>query len=483
MKPDTHDVVQRELIERLDRVFNPRCVAVVGDKKVRNYGWLKSLKTFTGSLYSVQVDEREIPGIEELGVTNVAALTDIPEPVDFVVCAAPRRIAARIVRDCIAIEAGGVALFTSGFSEHGDDEGKQLEQELIELARDARLPVIGPNCMGLHIPGLGVRFSTDQPVQAGGDVGFIAQSGTHGMNFSLVGAVHGIYCSKLVSFGNGAVLEAADYLQYFADDDATKIIGMYIEGVRDGERFARVLRDVARRKPVVVWKGGQTEVGKRATFSHTASLTTSGRVWDALIKQAGAIAVDGLDEMVDVVQALRLVRPALRRRVALAAMTGGQSVVIADDFAKAGFDVPLLSDASTARLSEFVNVIGGSYENPLDLVNTVLYDAAAVRRVLDILNNDPKIDAIAFEVSAYILHGRWVKDPALLEGLLDILQAFRQDSTKAFVVIVYPGHVEAKAAEVRDALQQRGVATYPTFARAAGALAKVITNHAERAAH
>jgi len=478
----THDAVQRELQERLKRVFNPRCVAVVGDKKVRNYGWLKSLKPFTGSLYSVQVDKQEIAGIEKLGITNVTDLAEIPEPVDFVVCAAPRHIALRIVRDCIAIDAGGVALFTSGFSEHGDDEGQQLEQELIQLARDALLPVIGPNCMGLHIPGLGIRFTIDQPVQTGGDVGFIAQSGTHGMNFSLVGAVHGIYCSKLVSFGNGAVLEAADYLQYFAQDDDTKVIGMYIEGARDGERFARVLRDVASRKPVVIWKGGQTDVGQRATLSHTASLTTSGRVWDALIKQAGAIPVDSLDEMVDVVKALRLVRPAAGQRIGLAAMTGGQSVVIADDFAKAGFDVPLLSDSSTARLSKFVNVIGGSYENPLDLVNTVLYDAAAVRRILDVLNDDPKLDAIAFEVSAYILHGRWAKDPALLDDLLGTLQAFAQDSQKPFIVIVYPGHVEAKAAEVRDALQARGVASYPTFERAASALAKTIRYHIQHAA-
>lgn len=474
----THAAVQSELRQRLARVLNPRCIAVVGDKQVRNYSWLKSLKPFTGSLYSVQVDEREIPGIEELGVKNFGALADIPEPIDFVVCAAPRAVAPHIVRDCIAVGAGGIALFTSGFSEHGDEQGKQLEQELIQLARDARLPLIGPNCMGLHIPRLGVRFSTDQPVHAGGDIAFISQSGTHGLNFSLGAALHGLYCSTLVSFGNGAVLEAADYLDYFADDDTTEVIGMYIEGVRDGPRFARVLRDVARRKPVVVWKGGQTEVGKRATLSHTASLTTNSRVWNALVKQAGAIPVDSLDEMLDVVKALRRPRPTTGRSVALAAMTGGQSVVIADDFAKAGFEIPIFSAASSARLREFVNVIGGSAENPLDLVNTVLYDATAVRRVLDILNEDPKIDAIAFEVSAYIMHGRWAKDPALLEALLDTVAAFNRASTKTFAVIIYPGHVEAKAADVRDALQQRGVATYPTFARAATALAKAIAFHA-----
>ncbi len=291
---------------RLDRVLNPKSVAVVGDKKASGYMWLRSLKTFTGNLYSVQLDENEIPGIEEMGVTNYSSLSDIPESVDFVVCAVPRQVSPFIVKDCVTNDVGGVTLFTSGFAETGEEDGKVLQNQIEEIAREGDLALIGPNCMGLHIPELGVRFNRDQPANVQGDVGFISQSGTHGMNFSLTGAAHGVICSKLISFGNGIILEAADYLDYLADDHGTKFIGMYIEGARDGPRLIKALRHAAAKKPVVTWKGGQTPAGSRATQSHTASLATNQAVWDAIVRQCGALAVDSLDEMVDVMKVLRL---------------------------------------------------------------------------------------------------------------------------------------------------------------------------------
>ena len=386
---------------QLERLLNPRVVAVVGDKQISGYNWLKSLKSFSGHLYSVQIDPDELGGIAELGVANYPSLTEIPEPVDYVVCAVPRQVAPHIVTDCIAAQVGGVTLFTSGFAETAEELGIQLQAQIQKLAMENDLMLIGPNCMGLHIPKLGVRFNADQPEGVSGDVGFISQSGTHGMNFSLSGAVQGIYASKLISFGNAIVLEASDFLEYLTDDAETKIIGMYLEGVRDGPRFFRALRAAARRKPVVTWKGGQTAAGSRATQSHTASLATNQAVWDAMVRQAGAVSVDSLDEMLDVVKGLRLTKPARGRRIGLMAMTGGQSVVITDAFAKAGWEVPALSDASYASLGEFFNTIGGSYRNPLDMAGTISQNPAEfLTRILTIMERDPNLDALAVEVSA-----------------------------------------------------------------------------------
>ena len=250
-----------ELSANLRRALNPSTIAVVGDKRSLGFMWLNSLKTFTGELYSVQVDEREIAGIEALGIPNYSSLAEVPTRLDYVICSVPRHIAPHIVKDCIASDVGGVTLFTSGFAETGEPEAVALQDQIEALARDTGLALIGPNCLGLHVPKLGVRFNIDQPHGIDGSVGFISQSGTHGMNFSLTGAANGVYCSKLISFGNGIVLEAADYLDYFAEDDDTRVIGMYIEGVRDGPRFARTLRSVAARKPVVVWKGGTNRGG------------------------------------------------------------------------------------------------------------------------------------------------------------------------------------------------------------------------------
>lgn len=460
--------------ERLDRVLNPKVVAVVGDKRASGYMWLNALKPFSGTLYSVQLDAKEIEGITALGVPNVASLTEIPEPVDYVVCAVPRTIAPFIVKDCVATKVGGVTLFTSGFEETGEAEGIALQNQIGEMAREGDLALIGPNCMGIHNPGLGVRFHRDQPHGQSGNVGFISQSGTHGMHFSLIGATRGIYCSKLISFGNGIILEAADYLDYLAADDATEIIGMYIEGARDGRRFVQALRAAAARKPVVIWKGGQTGAGSTAAQSHTASLASNTAVWDALVRQAGGIGVAGLDELIDVVHALQRTKPGRGRRVALMAMTGGQSVALADAFAREGWEVPRFSDETYAELSQFFNVIGGSYQNPLDMAGTIMQDASALDRLFDLMAADPNVDAVAMEVSATFAAQRWEKDPKELEALIGSLQRFQQRSDKPFVAALHPSYVEAAALKARDQLQAAGLAVFPSFERAANALAKSV---------
>ena len=461
-----------DLYANLQRALNPSTIAVVGDKQSLGFMWLNSLKTFTGHLYSVQVDEREIAGIEALGVANYTSLAEIPEPLDYVICSVPRQIAPHIVKDCIASGVGGVTLFTSGFAETGEPEAIALQDQIEALARGAGLALIGPNCLGLHIPKLGVRFNVDQPHGMAGSVGFVSQSGTHGMNFSLTGAANGVYCSKLVSFGNGVVLEAADYLDYFVEDDETAVIGLYIEGVRDGPRFARTLRSVAARKPVVIWKGGQTAAGTRATRSHTASLAADQAIWESLVRQAGAVSVDHLDEMIDVIKAVLFTKPAQGRRVGLMAMTGGQSVALTDAFAKAGWEVPRLSDESYAKLGEFFNVIGGSFQNPLDMAGTIREDPTNLDRLLDIMNRDPNIDAVAMEISATFAAHRWERKPQELEQLLDSLQRFGKRSMKPLVVVLHPAHVESLALGARMKLQARNIATFPSFERAANALAK-----------
>ena len=458
--------------ERLQRALNPEAVAVIGDKKASGYTWLRSLGTFTGNLYSVQVDENEIPGIEELGVANYKSLTDIPERIDFAVCAVPRQVAPFIVQGCVDAEVGGVTLFTSGFAETGEELGVELQQKIYDIAAPSGLALIGPNCMGVHIPRLGVRFNRDQPAGVEGDIGFVSQSGTHGMNFSLTGAAHGLTCSTMVSFGNGIILEAADYLDYLAADERTRIIGMYIEGARDGRRLFDSLKAAAAKKPTIVWKGGQTEGGGRAIRSHTASLASDQAVWEAVIKQAGAVAVHNLDEMVDVAKAALLCKRPSGNRLGLIAMTGGQSVVLTDAFEKAGWKVPRLGEASYAKLSEFFNIIGGSYQNPLDAAGTIGQDAGHLDTIFEILDQDENVDAVAMELSATFMARRWQDKPEEFDRLINSIKRFMSESDKPFLAALHPSHVEEAALQARQRLQQEGIPAFPSFERAANALRK-----------
>ena len=462
----------RDSAAGLDRALNPAVIAVVGDKRASGYMWLRALEPFSGRLYSVQVSPDDAAGIAGLGVPNFSSLGEVPETVDYVVCAVPRAVAPRIVQDCIDAAVGGVTLFTSGFAETGAAEGAELQDRIEAMARDAGLALIGPNCMGLHNPRLGVRFHRDQPHGMAGRVGFISQSGTHGMHFSLVGAQHGIYCSKLISFGNGIVLEAADYLDYLAADTETEVIGLYIEGARDGRRLQRSLRAAAARKPVVVWKGGRTAAGSNAARSHTAALASNRAVWAAAIRQAGAATVESLDEMIDLIKALLFTAPGRGRRVGLMAMTGGQSVALADAFAAAGWEVPRLSQASYAEMREFFTVIGGSYQNPLDMAGTIMEHPEHLDALLDLMAADPNIDAVAMEISATFMVPRWERDPEQLTRLLTSLRRFRETTDKPFVAAMHPSYVEQEALAARDTLQAEGVPVYPSFERAALALAR-----------
>ncbi|MBV8360485.1 MAG: hypothetical protein JO189_21510, partial [Deltaproteobacteria bacterium] len=306
-----------------------------------------------------------------------------------------------------------------------------------------------------------------------GDVCFISQSGTHTINFSSQAPLRGIRVNKAASIGNALMLEGADYVDLMADDPRTRVIGMYIEGVRDGRRFFESLKRAAARFPVVVWKGGMTEAGARATFSHTGSLATPSAVWTSMVNQSGAVSVAGLDAMLDAVEMLSRGRAVTGARMGLVAMTGGQSVVITDTFANAGLKIPTLSDSSYEELKSFFNVIGGSYRNPLDAGGTIMgggVNSGNLARILDILDRDPVIDAIVLEIGTGLRAQRWATHEDELTGLLDRVAEFNLKTTKPFCVILHPAHVETIVARAKQLARERGLVVFDSFERSAAAL-------------
>ena len=461
-------------LKRLDRAFNPRTVAVIGDKLELGYMWLHGLTRFKGRVYSVQIDEREFPGIASLKIDNYLSLLDVPGEIDYAIVAVPATVTPQIIRDCIQKNVGAATLFTAGFAESGTDEGRKLQETIAGLARDAGFNLIGPNCMGIYNPSKGLCHSIDQACYDGGNAGFIAQSGTHATFFSLVAPLNGIKISKSVSYGNAAVLDSPDYLEYMGADHDTEAIGIYIEGINDGRRLFSTLRDVARRKPVLVWKGGTTGEGHRATSSHTGSLAGSPQVWDALIRQCGAVKVNDLDEMVDVMQVLLNARPATGNRVGLAAMTGGQSVVIADAFAGAGFEVPQLTERSYKEFGSFFNTLGASYRNPLD-VSLNFPHLDRIIKSLDILSADDNVDAVVLEISVPFMKNLCWANASLLDEMVVELARYKERTPKPFIAIVVPAHAESDAIEARSKLVERGIPCLPGFQRGANALMKALS--------
>ncbi len=457
---------------RLDRMFNPRTVVVIGDKGP-GYMWLNNsmrFKDMGGALYSVQLDPNEIPGIEKLGIQNFTSLEEVPGEIDYAVVAVPRNVAPIILKGLIENKVHGAGFFTSGFSETGEEEGIELQARLTEMAKAADFNLVGPNCMCLYLPKSGVCFSSDVPVADDGRIGFLSQSGTHAITFSLLTNANGMHLTRCVSMGNAIALDIPDYLDYMTEDPDTEVIGIYVEGVKDGKRFFSSLRAACDKKPVVVWKGGQTEAGARATMSHTASLAAPQAIWDGMIRQCGAVATNNLDETIDAVKALTLAKRPGGRRMALLAQTGGQSVSITDAFAKAGFEVPRLSEDSYRELAEFFNIIGGSFQNPLDMAGTIQGRTETLARIMRIVDADPNIDGMAMEVSAMFSARHWKYRPEALDEMLDALAAHAAQSTKPFVVVMHPAHEAEYVASIQPKFNERRIPTFASFERAAAAL-------------
>jgi acetate---CoA ligase (ADP-forming) subunit alpha len=478
--PDAHKAAR---LENLRRAFEAETVAVIGDKRMNDYLWLRALNRFRGKLYSVQIDPNEIAGIEAMGVENKKSLSDIPARIDYAISAVPRQVAPRILKDCVAHGVGAIGFFTSGFSETGEETGIRLERELREIARDSDIALVGPNCMGLYSPARGLCNFPDEPVGEAGPVSFISQSGTHTINLCIQAAARGVQVGRAASVGNVIVLTAADYLDLFAADPTTRIIGMYIEGARDGRRFFESVRRVAARIPVLIWKGGVTEAGARATFSHTGALATAGAVWEATMRQSGAVGVASLDEMLDAVELLARGRPVQGRRMGLVAITGGQSVVLTDTFAGAGLEVPALSAASYEELGQFFNIVGGSYRNPLDAGGTIAggLHLPNLDRILSILDRDPVIDAIVLEIATGLRGARWAERTQELVMILDRLGEFAGRSAKPFAVILHPAHVETVVARAKALARERGLVVFESFERAAAAFRVAAECHEARA--
>ena len=462
-------------LANLHRALHPRAVAVVGARKADDYSWLRNMSTFDGPVYSVNIDENEIPGIEALGITNYKSLTDIPEPVDFVVVAVPRRAAPFVLQDAITKGVAGAAMFTAGFAETAEAEGIELQQKIVKMARASDIALIGPNCMGVYHPKVGIRNHGEQLAGSAGNIGFLSQSGTHAINFSLYGSSQGLQISKVVSYGNGVILDSPDLLEYLLQDDDTTMIGMYIEGIRDGRLLFDVIKRITPTKPVLIWRGGQTPAGSRATQSHTASLAQDGAVWEALFRQTGAIPIDGLEEMVDTMKALQFLKPSGGSRFGMITMTGGPSVVITDTFAKHDLDIPPLTEASYDRFREFFSIIGGSFKNPVDM--GMNWAGENLTEIMRILLDDPNIDGVVNDLPLTFLFRRMALRPGFKEQLFKTFTEMRDSYDKPILAVVGFSPFEKEEVDFRKELLDIGIPAFHNFERAARAFRNASAYH------
>ncbi len=469
-------LTREETVARLERGFNPRNVAVVGAARHNNFNWLRAHSAFQqnhGKLFHVNIDQNEWPGAEELGVPNFSSLLDIPEPIDYVTISVPRQVVPRVVQDCITKGVAVVHVYTAGFGESGEAEGIRLEQSIVEMAQKAGMPIIGPNCMGLFNPAVGIRQSAGQYHEERGYLGYISQSGSQSTGLVDEAYSHGIKVSYCISMGNGVVVDAPDLVDYLAQDEDTKVIGMYLEGVRNPYKFFQSLREAVKRKPVIIWKVGQTEDAARATEAHTGTSYVRRELWDAVVTRCGAVQVDNMAEMIDTAKALSVVPPAIGVKIGLFALSGGHSTEMANVFSKSGFKVVPFSERSNEELASFLSLIGGNYVNPIQ-VGGENFD-----RIVDVLSRDENIDVVAVEVSTGRLH----QNPEMMEGRIKAFKAFQASSAKPIIAVLsslLPKTDSTTLESVERRFSQEGIPAFLGFERGARALKNVVDYHSQR---
>ena len=460
----------------LEEILHPRSIAVVGASGSggRGGGFVTPLQElgYQGKIYPVNPKYSEI-----MGMKAYPSVKDIPGPVDYVISSIPASQVLGMLEDCSQKGVKCVHLFTARFSETGRKEAAELEQEILRQARKGGIRLIGPNCMGVYYPAEGISFSGGMPKESG-SVGAASQSGQAVREIVDLAAQKGVRFSKAISYGNALDFNECDYLEYFAQDPETEIILMYVEGVRDGRRFFDSLRQATATKPVIIVKGGRGESGMRATASHTASLAGSMEVWETVVRQAGAISAENIEELVDVAIAFYFLPPVAGRRVGVAGGSGGSSVLAADQCEEAGLDViPLPSDLREELRSKGVP-IWDWVSNPADM--SISWDRGfETGDAVEMMAGHPSFDLLIVFMNAPFHRGgqrvtlehhleqyklKELNNKPLLVVLGDRVRGLDKDEDASSRML----------GEMRRRLIADGVPIYPNIGRAARAARKVI---------
>jgi acetyl coenzyme A synthetase (ADP forming)-like protein len=377
----------------LRRLLNPEAVAVVGagrDPAGLGYRVMRNLVEggFPGAIYPVNPQASRI-----LGVRAYPTITAAPGPVDLAVVATPAPTVCAVARDCAAHGVTGLAVITAGFAEIGP-EGAEREAELVAICRAAGMRLIGPNCVGVINTHAALNASFI-PSPLAGHLGVMSQSGALGVALLDRARALQIGLSSFVSVGNKADVSGNDLLEYWQDDQATGVIGLYLESFGNPYRFGRIARRLSGRKPVIAIKSGRSTAGDRAVRSHTAAAATPDVAVDALLRGAGVIRVDTLQDLLDTARLLGTGRIPEGGRVAIVGNSGGPEALAADACERAGLVVAELSAATQARvrhgLRERLRSVA-AVANPVDL--TAEADMAELTVAMQAALADREVDAL-----------------------------------------------------------------------------------------
>jgi len=440
-------------MKELDCIFNAKSVAVIGASRTPGklgYEILKNIidANYSGKLYPVNPKADEI-----LGLKAYKSVTEIPESVDLAVIVIPARFVPDTVRECGKKGIRGIVVISGGFGEVGN---KELEDDLVKAVKEYGIRMIGPNCQGINNPKIGLNASWPM-IKAPGVISIASQSGTFFATLQMWAKDDNVGVSKCAALGNKLDVDFDDLVEYYGADPDTKVIAIYMEGVRNGKRFVDAARKVTKNKPVIVLKGGRTELGARAVASHTRSLAGKDQIFDAAFIRSRIIRVQDLEELYDTAKAFATLPIPKGNRLLIVTSSGGSGILATDEASERGLDVPLPSESLVNILKEKVPdyVI---LRNPLDLTGNAYSELYQI--VLSEVLKTDEYDAVV------AIFG----DP--ISGAADLIGSIVKQSTIP-IAIVYLGGGDVQFEEKKK-FESMGIPVYPTAERAVRALANMV---------
>ena len=429
----------------LDAMFSPASVAVIGaTSRAGTVGRtvLENLlrDTFRGKVFAVNAKHEEV-----LGRKAYKSIRDVPQPVDLAVIATPAATVTQIIAECVEARARSAVVISAGFKERGA-EGAALEQQIKEQLQRSSLRLIGPNCLGIMNPSIGLNatFAKDPPLA--GNVAFLSQSG------ALLSAIldwshrEQVGFSTVVSTGSMLDVGWGDLIYYFGDDPHTKSILLYMESVGDARSFLSAAREVALTKPIIVIKAGCSEAASRAAASHTGALTGSDEVLDAAFRRSGVLRVHNIADLFYMAEVLgRQPRPK-GPRLTILTNAGGPGVLATDSLVANGGELAELSPESLHRLNEFLPA-HWSHNNPIDVLGDA--DPERYAHALEIASQDPNSDGLLV-----ILAPQGMTDPL---HIAERLKPYAKEYGKPMLASWMGGN---SIAEGEAALNSAGIPTF-----------------------
>ena len=375
----------------LERVFNPRSVAVIGASEVAGKAAERRTRSliqggYQGDIYLINPKRSEL-----FGRKAYPNITAVEKEVDLVMIVVAPKFLVPAVADSVKMGAKGMVIITAGLGETGA-EGKKIEAQILQEAAKTGAYVIGPNCSGMFSASARMNLLGVPPLREG-SISVLAQSGNVIDSLTHYAEVRGVGFSKIISLGNAIGVSFPEYIEYLKDDPNTKAIMIYLEGIKDGNRLVQVARETAKAKPVIALKVGRSMAGARAAASHTGSLAGDALIVDAAFRQAGVVRVSNVDELFDMAYILSTCPIPGGNRVAILSEGGGDNSIAADNAAVHGMEVPVLSRQTQEKIKPFL-LEGMPASNPIDYGGTAEENPHMITECVRVCMEDQQVDGI-----------------------------------------------------------------------------------------